>query len=118
MTATGLHPVVLVGAGGAVGAVIRHAVGVALHSEDFPFGTLVVNVIGSGVLAAVTVLGAGSDLSLFVGVGVCGAFTTFSGFAFETVRMWETGARLRAVANAVGTLVLAAGVAAVLTAAV
>lgn len=117
MTTAGLDPVLLVGLGGAVGATLRHGVGQALDSDVFPYGTLAVNVVGSAVLAGVTALAAGSSVALFLGVGVCGAFTTFSGFAVETVRMWETGARYRAVGNAVGTLALAAGVAAGLTAA-
>lgn len=116
MTALGLDPAVLVGLGGALGAVLRHLVGVALDSDVFPYGTLAVNVVGSGVLATIAALGAGSPVALFVGVGACGAFTTFSGFAFETVRMWETGARRRAAANALGTLAFAGGLAAALTA--
>ena len=118
MTAlAGVAPAVLVGLGGAVGAVLRHVVGVALDSDRFPYGTLAVNVAGSAVLAGVTLAGAGEPVLLLVGTGVCGAFTTFSSFAFETVRMWETGARWRAALNAAANLALALAVVTALTAA-
>lgn len=56
--------------------------------------------------------GLSNELVLFVGVGACGSFTTYSSFGFETVRLWETGDRLRASIYALGTLglcLLAAG---------
>jgi CrcB protein len=117
---TGLYtvpPSLLIGLGGAVGAVLRHVVGVALDSERFPYSTLTVNVVGSGVLAAVIAVGFNRPLVLLVGTGACGAFTTFSSFAFETVRMWETGARGRAALNAAANLALALAVVVALTAA-
>lgn len=117
MTAlAGVAPAVLVGLGGAVGAVLRHVVGVTLDSDRFPYGTLAVNVVGSAVLGGVTVAGAREPVILLVGTGACGAFTTFSSFAFETVRMWETGARGRAALNAAANLALAVGVVTALTA--
>jgi CrcB protein len=69
-----------------------------------------VNVVGSFVLALVTFLGASHEAALLVGTGACGSFTTFSSFSFETVRLWETGERALASANALGNLV-GAGVA-------
>jgi len=111
------NPYLLVGAGGVAGAVARHLVG--SHVEEDALDTLVVNVLGSFLLGAVVVLPAVGPLDpvgLAVGTGFCGAFTTFSSFAFETVRLVETGRPHRAVGNAVGTLVaalLAVGVGAV-----
>ena len=75
------------------------------------------NVIGSFVLGLVAFLGTSNEVVLFVGVGACGSFTTYSSFSFETVRLWETGDRLRATLYAVGTLglcLIAAGCAALL----
>jgi CrcB protein len=112
-----LDPAHVVGAGGAVGAVLRHWVGQWTDVEQFPLGTLVVNVGGSFVLALVTFGGLDGQLALLVGTGVCGSFTTFSSFSFETVRLYETGERARAAVNAVGTLLaclLAVGFAALL----
>ena len=99
-------PAQLVGAGGALGAVLRYLVGEFVPSERFPFGTLAVNVLGSFALAVVTVAAASTEIALLVGTGVCGSFTTYSSFSVETVRLWEEGSRLRAGIYAVGTLCL------------
>ncbi|MFB6170898.1 MAG: fluoride efflux transporter CrcB [Haloarculaceae archaeon] len=93
-------PAQLVGAGGALGALLRHLVGELVDVDRFPVGTLTVNVVGSFVLALVTFLGSGSDVALFVGTGACGSFTTFSSFSFQTVRLWESGDKFRAGLNA------------------
>lgn len=107
-------PAHVVGTGGAIGAVLRHWVGQQVDAEAFPAATFVVNVLGSLVLALVTFGGIGGQLSLLLGVGACGSFTTYSSFSCETVRLYESGERIPAVLNAVGTLVaclLAVGVA-------
>jgi len=112
-----IPPAQLVGAGGAVGAIARYLVGEFVPSERFPFGTLAVNVLGSFALGLLTFVAASTEVMLFVGIGVCGSFTTYSSFSVETVRLWETGSRLRAVIYALGTLclcLLAVGVAWVL----
>ncbi len=110
----------LVGLGGAVGAVLRYAVGEALAGtpsagEDdllaeapFSASTLAVNTVGTFALGLLTVAGAGEDWLLLLGTGTCGAFTTFSSFSVETVRTWETGDRALAAGYTLGTLVLAA----------
>lgn len=103
------NPAYLVGVGGIIGAVLRHLVGQLVEIESFPLGTLTVNVIGSFVLALVTFLQLGDEALLFVGVGVCGSFTTFSSFSVNVVRLWEEGEHLvsagYAAANLVGALV-------------
>jgi len=106
-----VKPAYLVGLGGALGAVLRHAVYVRIDDDvGVPRATLTVNVLGSLVLGAATGLGAtgtlGGDALLFVGTGACGAFTTFSTFAFETVDRYERSATT-ATRNAVGTLAFA-----------
>jgi len=101
-------PFFLVGLGGAGGAVARYLVGT--YVERTTVDTLAVNVAGSfvlGALVAVPSLDPIGPTSLAVGVGFCGAFTTFSSFAVETVRLAETGRPRRAIVNAVGTLVAA-----------
>ncbi len=99
-----MEPAHLVGTGGAIGAVLRYGVGQYVSNERFPFATLTVNVLGSFLLGLITFAGAGSDTLLLVGVGICGSFTTYSSFSVETVRLWETGSRLRASIYALGTL--------------
>lgn len=98
-------PAYLVGIGGTVGALLRTLVGELVDVESYPASTLAVNVLGSFALAAITFAGVGGDASLLLGTGVCGSFTTFSSFAVETVRLWETGERARAALNAAVNLV-------------
>ncbi len=54
----------------------------------FPWGLLVVNVLGSAIAGVVLALTTG-DLRILLLVGFCGAFTTFSGVAWEIDRLWE-----------------------------
>ena len=96
----------LVGLGGALGAICRYAIGQLLRSRSFPYPTLVVNVLGSFILGLMLFGVSNSQLLLLVGVGFCGAFTTFSSFSYQTVGLWEEGRRMAAVANAVGNLLL------------
>ena len=112
-----MEPAHLLGTGGAIGAVLRYAVGQMLIHDRFPFSTLVVNVVGSFVLGLVVFSGLDSDVAVFVGTGVCGSFTTYSSFSVQTVRLWEEGDRLRAAIYMFGTLglsLIAAGIVATL----
>jgi CrcB protein len=96
----------LLSTGGALGAVLRYSIGQFLDDPVFPWSTLVVNAVGSFLLAIVLFAGTSSELELLVGVGFCGAFTTFSSFSFQTVSLWERGNRRHAIFNAVGNLVI------------
>lgn len=97
---------VLVIVGAAVGAPLRYLTDLFVQSKHdslMPWGTLVVNAVGSLVLGATA--GAvdawpGHDwLLALVGTGFCGALTTFSTFSFETVRLLEERAYGTAAAN-------------------
>lgn len=95
----------LVGVGGAVGATARYAAGQVLRTEArLPVSTLFVNVVGSFVLGLVA-FGASEGAFLLVGVGACGAFTTFSSFSYETVEALREDTAA-GVANATLNLVL------------
>jgi CrcB protein len=96
---------VLVGVGGVFGAVARFLVGTAVERRRAD--TLVVNALGSFALGAVLAAPLGGGLAVGVGVGFCGAFTTFSSFAVETVELAEAGRPRRALGYAAGTLVVA-----------
>ncbi|MCU4741020.1 fluoride efflux transporter CrcB [Halobacteria archaeon AArc-m2/3/4] len=104
------EPAHVVGTGGAIGAVLRHWVytQVANAGKDraFPTATLTVNVVGSFVFAVAVFAGWGDSTIQFLGIGICGSFTTFSSFSVETVQLWETGNRRLAVAAAGGNLCL------------
>ena len=105
-------PAYLVGTGAAIGAVARYLAADFVvkwqGSEPFPTSTLVVNVVGSFVLGLVVLGGASEPAALLIGTGACGAFTTYSSFSVQTVRLWEDGMAGYAVANAVGNLALSA----------
>lgn len=110
-----MDPAHLLGTGGAIGAVLRYAVSQWVGHERFPFATLSVNVVGSFVLGVVTFAGFDGNLMLFVGLGACGSFTTYSSFSIETVQLWDSGDRFRAMIYALGSLgicLLAMGLAA------
>ena len=77
---------VLVGLGGAVGAMLRYLAG-HHFDERFPAGTLVVNVAGSFMLGAFSAMVLSGSLYAFVGVGLCGGLTTYSAFAVQTHRL-------------------------------
>lgn len=93
------------------GAVARYLIDVSVRRRTagaFPWGTLVVNVSGSLLLGLLTGFGLQHGLSttggLVLGTGFCGAYTTFSTFSFETVKLLEEGAMGAALRNAVGNL--------------
>lgn len=108
---------------GALGAPLRYAVDAWVQgrlARVFPWGTFLVNVSGSALLGLLTGLGLYHAFphvpKVLLGTGFCGAYTTFSTFAFETVRLLEDGATRQAVGNAVASLAVtlcaaAAGVA-------
>lgn len=97
---------VAVAAGGALGAPLRYLVdrAVTTHIDtEFPWGTLIINVAGAllfGVLAGLLVHHRLAPVpAALVGTGFCGAFTTFSTFTVETLRLVEDGELREAVAN-------------------
>jgi len=106
-------------AAGAVGALVRYLADglVADRTEGaFPWGTFLINVTGSlllGVLSGLTLYHAFPKTpEVVLGTGFCGAYTTFSTFTFETVRLLEEGALADAFRNAIGTLLTCAAAAA------
>ncbi len=95
-----MNPALLVGVGGVAGALARHLLGERIDARTQD--TLAVNLAGSFLLGALLAAPGGlvsPDLRLLLGTGFCGAFTTFSTFAFETVGLVETEGRRPAVRN-------------------
>jgi CrcB protein len=106
--------VLLVLAGGAVGAPLRYLTDRLVqwrHDSGFPWGTFVVNTVGSLVLGLVVGAAASPTVTGLVGTGFCGALTTYSTFGYETVMLSGTGARLFAVLNALGSVAAGLGAA-------
>lgn len=91
--------VLLVAAGGALGAAVRYLL-VLRISGRFPWSILVANLAGSFLLGLL-LDSAPPDLLLFAGVGFCGALTTFSTFALDTLLLAREGRPAASVANVV-----------------
>ncbi len=106
--------ILAVAAGGGLGAALRYVVAGVVQQgagDEFPFGTLAVNVIGSLLLGfivqiAETRTGPGPWMKLFLTVGLCGGFTTFSTFSLESFRLLQDGSYLLAAGNIAGSLLL------------
>ena len=89
----------LVGLGGFIGSVARFLVSklnLSWHFFSIPMGTLTVNVLGSfiiGILVGISVKSdlISTDLRLFLMVGFCGGFTTFSSFSSENLMLLQNG---------------------------
>ena len=103
--------------GGALGTCARYWVGrwAASHpwGQTFPYGTLMVNVIGSFILGATAVIVLErlppeyQHWYLLIGTGFCGAFTTFSTFEWETFKLVRDGSWWLALANVFGSILAA-----------
>lgn len=97
-----------VGAGGFVGAIFRYGLSGLVHRvvsfATFPWGTLVVNVVGClaiGALAGATESRQllNPEMRLFLMIGMLGGFTTFSTFGFETFQLLRDAQRMAAAGN-------------------
>jgi CrcB protein len=105
-----------VAAGGALGSLARFwiaAVITMLTGPRFPWGTLLINVFGSfiiGLVAGLTAMpsrvGMHPDLRVFLMVGICGGFTTFSAFSLQSLELLQAGEMVPAVGYMVGSVVL------------
>ncbi|HII00258.1 TPA: fluoride efflux transporter CrcB [Methanosarcinaceae archaeon] len=90
-----LGKLLLVGAGGFIGASLRYAVSSRVPKiRSIPAGTLTVNILGSIVLALLTLSSEPESMVYLVNIGMLGSFTTFSTFAYETFRLLEEGENL------------------------
>lgn len=93
--------------GGAVGACLRFGINelaVNVLGKSFPFGTLLVNILGSFVLGWLFALFSSGVLAVspwraLIAIGLIGAFTTFSTFSLDTVLLMQQGDWLKAIAN-------------------
>jgi CrcB protein len=93
-----LIAILVVAVGAVVGATARflitHFSSQLSHHHGFPYGTLIVNVIGCLIVGYVLTWSADHEHDrwrLLMATGFCGAFTTFSAFAYETMAYWHEG---------------------------
>ena len=96
-------PLIYVGLGGFLGAVLRYLTTLATQgfSVSFPYGTLVSNLLGCFVIGIVATLAMGTTLlstesRLFLATGVCGGYTTLSSLIYELSQLVEDGELLHA----------------------
>jgi fluoride exporter len=101
--------------GGALGTLARYLISLAALpiSQSLPWGTIIINILGSfiiGLFGTMTLthgrLPASDHLRLFVMIGICGGFTTFSSFSLQTLDLLRNGAIVRAAVNIVASVVL------------
>lgn len=113
-----LYTCLVVIIGGAIGTFLRYAVSIlALPiSRDLPWGTIIINITGSFVIGFFGTLTLASgrypvseNLRLFVMVGLCGGYTTFSAFSLQTLDLMRAGATMRAALNIALSVLLCIG---------
>ena len=100
--------------GGGMGALARYGLGGWIQGSagaGFPWGTLVINVTGSLLLALTYAVLEGvrarAEWRALIGIGFCGGYTTFSTFSYEAFRLLQDGEWNRALAYMLGSLLLA-----------
>lgn len=113
---TALSAYIWVAFGGAIGSACRFGLGLAmlrLTGPRFPWGTLLINVLGSFVIGYFGALSAAQgrlpvseEIRIFVLVGFCGGFTTFSSFSLQAFELFRSGMPLRGGCYIVASVVL------------
>jgi CrcB protein len=90
-----LRNILIVGTGGFIGSVMRYLVQIFVEkgmATTFPWGTFIANIVGSFIIGIVFALAEkgnfiNSEWRIFLAVGVCGGFTTFSSFAYNNLNL-------------------------------
>ncbi len=106
--------VLLVALGAAVGAPARYLTDRAVqarHDSVFPWGTFIVNVTGSALLGFLAAWPGHGAAATVTGTAFCGAFTSYSTFGYETLKLAEDRAFLFAALNAAASIIAALGAA-------
>jgi CrcB protein len=114
---TDLRMILAVAAGGAIGSVVRYLVGIVstrMFGFSFPWGTLLINIAGSFLIGAFVEMFAlkwdlPQEARVFLTVGICGGFTTFSAFSLDAYVLMQRGDGWLAAGYIVGSVVLSVG---------
>jgi CrcB protein len=104
----------LVGIGSAIGGILRWELSYRLN-DSFPWGTFLVNCLGSffaGLIAALVIHKFPNEtMRLFMLIGFCGGFTTFSSFSVEALNLMREGLVAYALLYVIGSLLTCIGLA-------
>jgi CrcB protein len=108
-----MRSIIVVFIGSGLGGALRHLVGLAslrLMGPNFPYGTLVVNVVGAalmGILAGLFAFRVSGhhDLRLFLTTGILGGFTTWSTFSLDVVTLWQRNQPIAAFGYVAASLI-------------
>ncbi len=109
-----MERVLLIAFGGAIGTLLRYLTSLMATrwlGSEFPYGTLIVNLVGAFFIGLVQQLGTEAliipdDARLFLTTGIMGGLTTYSTFSYETVRLMQIGAWNQAWINITVTTVV------------
>ena len=112
-----LQFILAVALGGSIGSVMRYLVGIGsgkLFGINFPWGTLIINITGSFLIGLFVGLFAlrwdlPQAMRIFLTVGICGGYTTFSTFSLDAFYLMERGEAVAAGAYMIGSVVLSVG---------
>ncbi len=103
----------LVGLGGFIGAVLRYLISLIpiKNTESFPINTFIINIVGAFAIGCIAFAVSKNEnidpkLLLFLKVGICGGFTTFSTFSLETVELIKGGSVVTAIIYVIASIVI------------
>lgn len=107
-----MKALVLIFVGGGLGSVVRFLLGrwvTGLHNLNFPWGTLVVNVVACFVLGLIVGFAdhkqmLSADMRIFWAVGFCGGFSTFSTFSYETLLLFQQTAVMSGIVYVIASV--------------
>jgi len=98
-----MNKIIILLAGGAVGALLRYFIAESIPNTTFPWPVLLINAVGCYFIGlfwqASEITHFSSDMKIFIFIGLFGAFTTFSTYALETVELVRTGRSFLALLN-------------------
>jgi CrcB protein len=109
-----LKTILLIGSGGFLGSIARYGLQHWVHKvipSVFPYGTLLVNIIGCFAIGLIYGSMSKSnclteDWKLFLAIGICGGFTTFSSFSYENIKLLQDGHALQALLYIAASLII------------
>lgn len=108
-----LKTITLVGIGGAIGSILRYLASTGIQNKflsAFPYGTMFVNISGCFLIGIIYALAARSNISpewrLLLATGICGGYTTFSTFSYESMSLLRDGEIFYATAYITVSVVL------------